>query len=37
MDLILGLALVLLGAFALYSLGLTFGQVVHGAEHFFGW
>jgi hypothetical protein len=36
LDLVLVLALVLLGAFALDLLGITFWDIVHGAESFFG-
>jgi hypothetical protein len=33
---VLGLAVVLVGAFLLYQAGLTFHTVLHGAERFFG-
>gem|GEM_PF-6911977 len=36
MDLVLGVGLVLLGAFALASLGISFREIVHGASRFFG-
>jgi hypothetical protein len=36
LDLVLVVALVLLGAFALDLLGITFWDVLHGAAHFFG-
>jgi hypothetical protein len=37
LDLIVGGAVVLLGAFALYHyFGLTLGELVHGARQFFG-
>ena len=36
LDLIVGFALVLLGAFALHALGINFQEVVHGAARFFG-
>ncbi len=36
LDLILGLSIVLLGAFALESLGIGFHEILHGAERFFG-
>ena len=36
LDIIVGGALLLLGAFALAALGLSFHEVLHGAAHFFG-
>jgi hypothetical protein len=36
LDFVLVAALVLLGAFALNYLGVTFAQIVNGASHFFG-
>jgi hypothetical protein len=36
LDFVLVTAFVLLGAFTLNALGLTFGQIMHGAAHFFG-
>jgi hypothetical protein len=36
LDTVLALALILIGAFALESIGISFGQLVHGAERFFG-
>jgi len=36
LDAFLSLALLILGAFALESMGLTFGQILHGAAQFFG-
>jgi hypothetical protein len=36
LDLVLSLAFVIVGAFALESIGITFGQLVHGAMRFFG-
>ena len=36
LDLVVGAALLILGAFVLASVGLTFQQVLHGALHFFG-
>jgi hypothetical protein len=36
LDLVLIVALVLLGAFALNLLGITLADIVSGAEHFFG-
>ncbi|HTT46114.1 MAG TPA: hypothetical protein VMH38_08930 [Thermoplasmata archaeon] len=36
LDLIVGSALVLLGAFALASLGITFPEILRGASRFFG-
>jgi hypothetical protein len=36
LDIVLIVALVLLGAFALDLLGITFQGIVTGAEHFFG-
>jgi hypothetical protein len=32
----LGLAVIVVGAFLLYQVGLTFHTVLHGAERFFG-
>jgi hypothetical protein len=37
LDAVLVLAVVIIGAFALESVGLSFGQLVHGAERFFGY
>ncbi|HTT16171.1 MAG TPA: hypothetical protein VMH49_02265 [Thermoplasmata archaeon] len=36
LDSILGLGIILIGAFLLYHLGLTFQQVLRGAGAFFG-
>jgi len=36
LDLVIGTALVMLGAFALASLGITFPEILHGASRFFG-
>ncbi len=36
LDVIIGASLLLFGAFALASLGLTLGEIVHGAIRFFG-
>lgn len=36
LDLLIALALVLLAAFALAALGITFREIVHGASRFFG-
>ena len=36
LDAFLAFALLILGAFALESMGLTFVQIVHGAARFFG-
>ena len=36
LDLVVGAALVLLGAFALASLGITFPEILRGASRFFG-
>ncbi|MGA8302360.1 MAG: hypothetical protein WA691_05715 [Thermoplasmata archaeon] len=36
LDMILGAALVILGAFALSTLGYTFQQILNGAGRFFG-
>ncbi len=36
LDLILGVGLVLVGAFALGLLGLNFGEILEGAKRFFG-
>jgi hypothetical protein len=36
LDAIVGLALIVLGAFALNSLGLSFHEILHGAARFFG-
>lgn len=36
LDLIVGLALILLGAFALNRLGISFHAILHGASRFFG-
>ncbi|MGD0249387.1 MAG: hypothetical protein ABSB97_00615 [Thermoplasmata archaeon] len=36
LDLVLTLAVVIIGAFALESVGLSFGVLLHGALRFFG-
>ena len=36
LDLVLSLGLIILGAYALESIGLTFGHLLHGALRFFG-
>jgi hypothetical protein len=36
LDLVVGSALVILGAFALYALGFNFGEILRGAGDFFG-
>jgi hypothetical protein len=36
LDLILGMGIVLVGAFFLYEAGFTFHTILHGAERFFG-
>jgi hypothetical protein len=36
LDLVLAAAVILVGAFALGHLGLTFHGLLHGAERFFG-
>jgi hypothetical protein len=36
LDLLIGSALIVLGAFALYALGLNFNEILNGAGHFFG-
>jgi hypothetical protein len=36
LDFVLVVGLVLLGAFALDLVGVTFVQILHGAAHFFG-
>jgi hypothetical protein len=36
LDLVLVVALVLLGAFAFDLLGVTFSDILNGAAHFFG-
>ncbi len=36
LDLVLSFALVMVGAFALESIGITFAQLLHGATRFFG-
>jgi hypothetical protein len=36
LDAVVGFGLVLLGAFALDALGLSFREIVGGAAHFFG-
>jgi hypothetical protein len=36
LDLVLSLALILVGAYALESIGIDFHQLLHGALHFFG-
>jgi hypothetical protein len=35
LDLIVGSGIVLVGAFLLYHVGLTFHEILHGAERFF--
>jgi len=37
LDLVLAAGIVLVGAFVLSSVGLTFGELVHGAGRFFGY
>jgi hypothetical protein len=36
LDLVLAVGLVLVGAFLLSELGITFHSILHGAERFFG-
>jgi hypothetical protein len=36
LDVVLGIALVVLGAFALSTLGYSFQEIVNGAGQFFG-
>jgi hypothetical protein len=36
LDAVLALGIVALGAFALYTLGFTFGEILNGAFRFFG-
>ncbi len=36
LDLVLAVGLILLVAFALFTLGITFGEILSGARHFFG-
>jgi hypothetical protein len=36
LDIVLAVGLILLGAFVLYSLGITLGEILSGAAHFFG-
>lgn len=36
LDLVLATGLILLTAFVLYAAGITFGEVLRGAGHFFG-
>jgi len=36
LDLVIGTGLVLLGAFALASVGITFPELLRGASRFFG-
>jgi len=36
LDLVLAFAFVIVGAYALESIGITFGQLLHGALRFFG-
>ncbi len=36
LDLVLGVGVILVGAFLLYSAGLSFHTLLHGAERFFG-
>jgi hypothetical protein len=37
LDLVVAAGLILLGAFALSSLGISFGEILSGAGHFFGY
>jgi len=37
LDTVLSFGLVILGAYALNSMGLTFGELLHGALRFFGY
>jgi hypothetical protein len=36
LDLVLAVALILVGAYALDRVGLSFGELLLGARHFFG-
>ena len=36
LDVVLAAAVILLGAFALHALGITFAEILHGAARFFG-
>jgi len=36
LDLVLALGLLLLAAFALHEVGVSFRMILHGAERFFG-
>jgi hypothetical protein len=36
LDVVLAMALIIIGAFVLYQGGLTFHTILHGAERFFG-
>jgi hypothetical protein len=36
LDVILAFGIILVGAFLLFEMGLTFHQVIRGAERFFG-
>lgn len=36
LDLILGFGILLVGAFLLYHVGITFHEILHGAKGFFG-
>jgi hypothetical protein len=36
LDAVVSIGLIILGAYALESFGITFGQILHGALHFFG-
>jgi hypothetical protein len=36
LDLVLAFAFVIVGAYALESIGISFGQLLHGALRFFG-
>jgi hypothetical protein len=36
LDLVLAFALVMLGAFALNAVGISFREILHGASRFFG-
>lgn len=36
LDLVLAMGLILLAAFVLWTLGITFGEILNGAGHFFG-
>jgi hypothetical protein len=36
LDFVVAVGLILLASFFLYSVGITFGDLLHGAAHFFG-